>query len=200
MNKISIENRIKRLKLTCDLKDGDKVRHFHNGDEYVEIGGVKWATKNIGAEKKTDFGLYFQYGAKQGYPHPTNLCKFNEEPIEFNDSAQSYWGGNWRMPTKKEFDALFSATTNEWIENYKNSGINGRLFTDKTDTSKKLFFPACGFCVNGFVYGVGIFGYYWSSSLSVCFAWGLDFGESRVVGTHRSCGYCGYSIRGVLAE
>ena len=36
-----------------------KLNHFgkntenstHNGHEYVEIGGIKWATYNVGAEK-----------------------------------------------------------------------------------------------------------------------------------------------------
>ena len=37
------------------------------GHEYVEIGGLKWATMNIGAESVTDYGLYFQWGDVQGY-------------------------------------------------------------------------------------------------------------------------------------
>jgi len=35
--------------------------------DYVEIGGLKWATMNIGAESVTDAGLYFQWGDTQGY-------------------------------------------------------------------------------------------------------------------------------------
>ena len=35
--------------------------------DYVEIGGVKWAIKNLGAEKITDIGLYYQWGDTQGY-------------------------------------------------------------------------------------------------------------------------------------
>jgi len=38
-----------------------------NGHDYVEIGGLKWATKNVGASKITDNGLYFQWGDTQGY-------------------------------------------------------------------------------------------------------------------------------------
>jgi hypothetical protein len=33
-----------------------------NGHDYVEIGGIKWATMNVGATKVTDVGLYFQWG------------------------------------------------------------------------------------------------------------------------------------------
>ena len=39
----------------------------YNGHEYVEIGGLKWATMNIGANSVTDYGLYFQWGDTQGY-------------------------------------------------------------------------------------------------------------------------------------
>lgn len=39
----------------------------YNGYEYVEIGGKKWATMNVGASGVTDYGLYFQWGDAQGY-------------------------------------------------------------------------------------------------------------------------------------
>ena len=35
--------------------------------DYVEIGGIKWATMNVGANSVTDGGLYFQWGDTQGY-------------------------------------------------------------------------------------------------------------------------------------
>ena len=35
--------------------------------DYVEIGGIKWATMNIGANSITDKGLYFQWGDINGY-------------------------------------------------------------------------------------------------------------------------------------
>ena len=35
--------------------------------DYVEIGGLKWATMNVGATAVTDYGLYFQWGDTQGY-------------------------------------------------------------------------------------------------------------------------------------
>ena len=38
-----------------------------NGHAYVEIGGVKWATMNVGATAVTDYGLYFQWGDTTGY-------------------------------------------------------------------------------------------------------------------------------------
>ena len=38
-----------------------------DGHEFVTIGGVKWATMNIGADTETDYGLYFQWGDTAGY-------------------------------------------------------------------------------------------------------------------------------------
>ena len=39
----------------------------YGGHEYVEIGGLKWATMNVGANSVTDTGLYFQWGDTSGY-------------------------------------------------------------------------------------------------------------------------------------
>ena len=41
-----------------------------NGFSYVDLGlpsGTLWATCNVGADKPSDFGLYFQWGDIQGY-------------------------------------------------------------------------------------------------------------------------------------
>ena len=35
--------------------------------DFVEIGGIKWATMNIGASQPSDYGLYFAWGDTQGY-------------------------------------------------------------------------------------------------------------------------------------
>ena len=52
------------------IKDDSKVHYFedpYKGHEYVEIGGLKWATMNIGASQPSDCGLYFAWGDTQGY-------------------------------------------------------------------------------------------------------------------------------------
>ena len=181
---------------------GDKpVSDFmlgNNGHDYVEIGGLKWATMNIGASQPSDYGLYFAWGDTQGYtaaqvgsgegqkyfgwadckynsggtsPSAADMTKYNSTDSktvleESDDVAQVNWGGQWRMPTTAEFVALGAATTNAWVTDYQGSGVNGRLFTDNTDSSKKLFFPAAGRCRDGSVGYVGSYGFYWSSSLN----------------------------------
>jgi len=164
------------------------------GHEYVEIGGLKWATMNIGANSVTDTGLYFQWGDTQGYmasqvgsgegqkyfgwadykygngtssPGATGMTKYNAtdglttlEAVD--DAAVANWGGSWRMPTTAEFKALGAAVNTAWTQV---NNVYGILCTDKTDSSKTLFFPAAGNCFNGSVKDVGNSGRYWSSSL-----------------------------------
>ena len=70
MDKNQVEKniqRVQRLGISCSINDNGKIRHFHNGHEYIEIGGIKWATMNVGADKPTDSGLYFAWGEIVGY-------------------------------------------------------------------------------------------------------------------------------------
>ena len=178
-------------------EDDSKVHYFedpYNGHKYVEIGGLKWATMNIGASQPSDYGLYFAWGETQGYtaeqvgydegqryfgwadykygngtsePGDTGMTKYNAtdglKTLEaVDDAAVANWGGSWRMPTTAEFRALGAAVNTAWTQVNNVSGI---LCTDKTDSSKALFFPAAGFCGDGSVIYVGDGGYYWSSSL-----------------------------------
>jgi len=51
----------------CTATTTYTVTDPYAGHEYVEIGGLKWATMNIGATEITDKGLYFQWGDTEGY-------------------------------------------------------------------------------------------------------------------------------------
>jgi hypothetical protein len=199
--------------------------------DFVEIGGIKWATMNVGANSVTDTGLYFQWGDTQGYTAAQvgdgeGLKYFSENDYIYGDDDGSYtkynegdslitlestddavkaaWGGNWRMPTVSEFIALGEAVTSAWTADYQGSGVAGMICTDKTDSSKVLFFPACGHANYGSVYSVGNSGGCWSSSLSADYgdssACGLFFYNGDVDwGDYGSRDY-GSPVRGVLAE
>ena len=167
----------------------------YNGHDYVEIGGLKWATMNIGANNITDAGLYFQWGDTQGYtasqagtdkvfnwanykygngtssPGATGMTKYNSTDSKTvldasDDAAVANWGGSWRMPTAAEFGALGKAVSTVWTDNYQDSGVAGLVCTDKTDSSNILFFPAAGYANNNYVNNVGRLCDYWSSSLN----------------------------------
>ena len=161
--------------------------------EYVDLGlpsGLKWAKCNLGAETETDYGDYFMWGSIT--PNTDTPCNWKNAP--FNNGASDYdeeyftthileWlddkdnlkpefdaatqimGGDWRMPTRDEIQELFDNTKYEWIEGFNNSEVDGWKITSKTETSKYIFFPVAGYCLDGSVYNVGSGGYVWCSSL-----------------------------------
>ena len=210
-NKYNINRlRVQQFGLTATiLDDSGKEHYFYRGHEYVEIGGLKWAVTNIGANTETDRGLYFAFGETKGYT--VEQIRSGERrftPNEYTntnfDSVKAYWGGKWRLPTADEFRVLLHSTTNEWVYNYQGSRVvSGRLFTDKTDSSKKLFFPSVGYCYNSTVELEGITSYYWSSSLvnepykNNC-AKSLDFYKYSECRIGLSCGIFGLPIRGIV--
>ena len=164
------------------------------GHEYVEIGGLKWATMNIGANSVTDYGLYFQWGDTQGYTASQigsgsgkkyfywNDYKFGGDagtaPSKYNntdgktvldvedDAAVANWGCAWRMPTANDFLNLSGAVNTTWVTNYNGTGVAGLICTSKNDSSVQLFFPAGGICDRGSINSVNGWARYWSSSLS----------------------------------
>jgi len=209
----------------------------NNGYEYVDLrlpSGTLWATKNIGADKPSDFGLYFQWGDVQGYTQDQiglgdGQKKFSSDWSDYkwlrNDAFTNYrnafvkyrnggmvldildleddasnvnMGGDWHIPTPSQIQELLDNTKNKWTTQ---DGVNGRLFTSKTDTSKSIFIPAEGMASKGSVKGVGSYGLVWSSVLSandVGYGQDLSFGsdDAYLGGYGNRCG--GFSVRGVL--
>jgi len=53
-------------------------------------------------------------------------------------------GGKWHMPTSNQVNELISKTESHWVNNYKNTGVAGRVFIG--DNGNKLFIPAAGLC------------------------------------------------------
>lgn len=143
------------------------------GYTYVDFGlpsGTLWAKCNIGAEKETDYGFYFQWGDIKNksnaecslatYKHCNgslnSMNKYctnsgygtvdNKTTLESaDDAATQIMGDEWRMPTKTECQELIDNTKHEWVNNYNESGVNGIKFISKTDTNKYIFIPAAGF-------------------------------------------------------
>ena len=114
------------------------------------------------------------------------------------DAATQIMGGDWRMPTKAEFDELLSGTTNGWIFNYNDTGVSGREFTSKTN-GNSIFIPAAGRCYDGSVYTVGNDSGVWSSSLYTSYpnyAWDFRFAPDGH-GMSSDYRYYGQSVRGV---
>ncbi len=140
--------------VTCAAKDGSGIKaecqvtveQAINGHEYVEIGGRKWATMNVGATTvagsyETCFGDYYAWGETQ--PRYESITRTGVNDASFtwrngyssgyssdnyptytgttldasHDAATANWGGTWRTPTKAEYEALAVACSGSSANN-----------------------------------------------------------------------------------
>lgn len=209
-------------------EDADDSAHHgidYNGHEYVDLGlpsGTLWAKCNVGAEKESDYGGYYQWGGTEDftdtekncdwktYPHRTNydaITKYNanfkcgvvDNKIELelsDDVAHQVMGGDWHMPSIEQFQELIDYTTSEWSSV---NGVSGRKFTSKFN-EQSIFIPAAGWRVGYTLSCVGSNCGLWSRSL-----W-ETFQDSACRLYFDSCNYhisyytrCyGWSVRGVI--
>ena len=124
----------------------------------------------------------------------------NKTTLEsIDDAATQIMGSDWRTPTKAELQELLNGTTNKWIDDYNGTGVNGWKFTSKKDSSKYIFIPAAGYCINGSVSDVGNCSDVLSSSLHTLetgYVWGLYF-DSEGCNMNNAQRCEGQSVRGV---
>lgn len=134
------------LKSVSDLEPVSIYIHqapFITTAEAVDMGvSVKWASCNIGASSPEEIGLHYRFG---------ETC--DEEYVETNipdcitntdfDTATSYWGGQWRMPTLSEWKELISTCT---IQIYS-SGNNQTFSYTNPYTGKTHNYSVQGYCI-----------------------------------------------------
>ena len=181
------------------MTDTTNKVNTHNGHKFVNLGlpsGTLWATCNVGATSPEQAGLYFAWGETVGYT--AEQVKNGERSfIELSyksrhtasistdlkleeDAAHIYMGGKWRMPTNVECQELIDNCNVMWTDDYKETGVAGRIFTSKVN-GNSIFFPAAGHCYYSFVSCVGSYGFYWSASwYSSSYAWYLSFYFAKV--------------------
>lgn len=195
----------------------------NNGYEYVDLGlpsGTLWATCNVGANKPTDYGLYFQWGDTNGHdkkqigkdkPFSNDKYKWSIKGCDKHfikyttevaildledDAAHIHMGGDWHMPTPNQIKELIDNTESSLtVQN----GVMGMEFTSKN--GKSIFIPAAGEAWDGIVCYDGLYGCLWSSmvsSLANNYGQYLYFdlwGAKLYYGRER---WLGMSIRGVI--
>lgn len=88
--------------------------------ECVDLGlpsGLLWATCNLGANKETDYGLYFQWGDTKGYK---TIC--TEAESDGNDDAHYF---DWRQ-------YKYSGSSSSLVTKYNTSYNHGSFIDNKT--------------------------------------------------------------------
>lgn len=143
----------------------------------VDLGlSVKWADMNIGASKPEGFGFYYSWGEvepKTEYTTESYFEKFdsysmqkynqtNKKLAPEDDVAHVKWGGDWRMPTKGDFNELCKKCVWKWV---KRNGAYG--YDVKGPSGKSIFLPAANVRSGKFAgdVGLGTHGEYWTSDI-----------------------------------
>ena len=123
-----------------------------------------------------------------------------------DDAVVINMGGKWHMPNIEQYRELLNTeyVTNEWVENYNGSGINGRLFTSVSN-GNTLFIPATGICEDGDSYHVNYGGNYCISHLYTEEEENIqDAGDFHFASSGyglSSCDRCkGRAVRGVVGQ
>lgn len=192
-----------------------------NDFEYVDLGlSVSWATCNLGADTPEEFGDFYAWGeveTKSVYDwasykwctgtqdYITKYCSSsasgdfdNKSVLEKEDDVASVNnGGNWRMPSKAEFEELIANCTITAIGNY--------AFKFTASNGNSIILPFGGFAKeDGTIKSKGVYGYYWTNELSdtqsnqakdLVISNQEDFRQTKFYDGNRCCGL---SIRPVL--
>ena len=194
----------------------------------IDLGlSVKWASFNLGATAPEENGDYYawgelkrkgsfdkqynwssykwynegiaditKYNTDQGSTYFDNLVELEED----DDVAHVKLRGDWRMPTKDEYQELLDNCTSEWL---RINGVYGRKYTSTKAgfTDKWIFLPAAGHGFLNSIINVGEEGFYSSSSLDVDqsgWSWVLQFDNNNAHTGIWGCDrYNGASIRPV---
>ena len=141
----------------------------------IDLGlpsGRLWADKNVGAEKETDYGLYFQWGDTIGYTDASHstwaTCPGNGSNSDYNGISIEAWdaenlqsvNGIEDSTLKIEADAATVNMGSKWrmptiedcaeLYSYTNyeyaviDEVEGCKFISKADPSKYIFLPFAG--------------------------------------------------------
>ena len=160
-----------------------------------DYGYYFWWGDTVGCKREND-----KWGASDGSNpnfsfYPGNTPTFDKSGLTLQsegwitaggvlaseyDAAKKHWGGDWRMPTKQEFNDLISQCDWTWTTL---NGVNGYIVRGKGDySSKSIFLP----CAGSVGYGTslndaGSGGDYWSSvpDSDGDDAWTLTFSSSN---------------------
>ena len=116
-----------------------------------------------------------------------------------DDAARQILGGEWQIPIKEIWKALYDTSKYAWSWTIK-GGYNGYQVTSTTDDTKTLFLPAAGKVEDTSFSYVGSDGYYWSGTAWLTPAKAaliLEFNSNLVRPASSGARYLGRSVRPV---
>ena len=182
-----------------DLPDGDVVMPVAvDLGINVDGKTIKWASFNLGATEEYETGYFYAWGSTtrkteylwKSYPYSnydgTMFMKYcfsfsnswwggegapdNLKSLEPQDDvAAKRLGGKWRMPTKKEAEALtltlYNTTKYTWDFHAQSGGVRGARVTQKS-TGNTIFLPYAGLMNGDQSEFAGVRGFFWTSDLS----------------------------------
>ena len=163
--------------------------------------GYNWASYKWCNGSSTTLTKYNTTEFKGAVDNITELQRGEKPGETVDDAARQALGGKWRIPTKAEWMELINNCTWPWVENYKGSGINGRLVTATNGNS--IFLPAAGYRYDTNLGDAGSRGFYWSSSLNTDFplnAWDVGLYSDLNYGDGYGYRSYGRSVRPVYED
>lgn len=167
----------------------------YNGHAYVNLGlpsGVRWASVNIGANRFTDRGNYYQWGQTVEYGSPDWQTPVGEDisGTQF-DVARKEWGGLWRIPTKEEWEEL--------VRECKWSG-GGSSWTVQGPNGNVIYLGLTGGENGSSVFPTYNSGCYWTSTrYSDTEAYYLHFSDYSTGKLYHGTFFWGFAIRPVCS-
>ena len=186
-----------------DLQSSCSVIVVPDNYEYVDLGlSVKWATRNVGARKTEEYGVYYMWGEIGPYScysdYTPNSKYKNKTILDLEDDvAHMKWGNEWRMPTIEEFNELRNTDNCTWSWTTQN-GVKGYMVSSNKAGYEdcSIFLPAAGEMRDDRLRDLGSDCYYWSSTHDVKME---DFYALCLHNKQSSWNYCyhGMSVRPV---
>lgn len=181
---------IKGYRSACDesKSDGNDNEHYFSWSTTIY-----WVSGNSTASQ---WSKYTTKNTQSSTGVADNLTTLQNE----DDAAYVASGGQYRMPTKEDFDELINTSNCDYYI-AKCNGVNGHAFISKKN-GKVLFLPMGGSGTGTIISGSGSSGEYWSSSINGNNngnAYYLYFYSGSMCRMENYSRYYGYPIRGVVA-
>ncbi len=134
-------------------------------EEFVDLGlSTKWAKRNVGASKPSDFGGLFGFGDVIGFNSSIKTEDYASSSTykTAEDVAYVAYEGKAMLPTADEYEELFSCCDYEWTEQ---DGVQGYKFTSRGN-GNSIFLPCAGSRTQSTFSGKGADGHYMTGSVN----------------------------------